>query len=138
MAVSNRMKRDLAIRAFRMAIACLLHPKTASTIRIATANIVRTIIKISYASMGSKYPLSCMYTYTAGQRMGGKDNCCDNAAAENFFKTIKAELIWRRTWETRQQTLMAIIEYINGFYNPQRRHPDFGWKSPAAFERNVT
>ncbi|MEP2642251.1 IS3 family transposase, partial [Roseobacter sp.] len=39
-----------------------------------------------------------------------------------FFKTIKAELIWRRSWETRRQAEMAIFEYINGFYNPRRRH----------------
>ncbi|OCX66999.1 hypothetical protein BFP70_02145 [Thioclava sp. SK-1] len=54
-----------------------------------------------------------------------------------FFKTIKAELIWRRSWETRRQAVMAAIEYINGFYNPRRRHSALGWKSPTAFERKV-
>jgi len=54
-----------------------------------------------------------------------------------FFKTIKAELIWRRSWETRRQAEMAIFEYINGFYNPRRRHSALGWKSPVAFERKV-
>ncbi|GAA4226130.1 hypothetical protein GCM10022290_32910 [Sagittula marina] len=60
-----------------------------------------------------------------------------NAAVETFFKTIKAELIWRRSWETRRQAQMAIFEYINGFYNPRRRHSALGWKSPVAFERKV-
>ena len=60
-----------------------------------------------------------------------------NAAVETFFKTIKAELIWRRSWETRRQAEMAIFEYINGFYNPRRRHSALGWKSPVAFERKV-
>ena len=43
--------------------------------------------------------------------MSGKGNCYDNAAVETFFKTIKAELIWRRTWETRRQaeTALAIV-----------------------------
>jgi putative transposase len=49
-------------------------------------------------------------------------NCSDNAAVETFFKTIKAELIGRRSWETRRQAEMAIFEYINGFYNPRRKH----------------
>ena len=60
-----------------------------------------------------------------------------NAAVETFFKTIKAELIWRDTWNTRRQAEMAIFEYINGFYNPRRRHSALGWKSPVAFERKV-
>lgn len=67
--------------------------------------------------------------------MSGKGNCYDNAAVETFFKTIKAELIWRRSWETRRQAETAIFEYINGFYNPRRRYS--GWKSPVAFERKV-
>ena len=47
--------------------------------------------------------------------MSGKGNCYDNAAVETFFKTIKAELIWRRSWDTRRQAEVAIFEYINGF-----------------------
>ena len=72
-----------------------------------------------------------------GQRMSGKGNCYDNVAVETFFKTIKAELIWRHPWETRRRAEIAIFEYINGFYNPRRRHSALGWKSPAAFERKV-
>ena len=67
--------------------------------------------------------------------MSGKGNCYDNAAMETFFKTIKAELIWRQTWHTRRQAELAIFEYINGFYNPRRKHSALGWKSPLAFER---
>ena len=83
--------------------------------------------------------------------MSGKGNCYDNAAVlrrENspldcflilltFFKTIKAELIWRRSWENRRQAETAIFQYINGFYNPRRRHSALGGKSPLAFERQV-
>jgi hypothetical protein len=39
-------------------------------------------------------------------------------AVETFFKTLKAELIWRHKWNTRRQAEMALFEYINGFYNP--------------------
>jgi len=63
--------------------------------------------------------------------MSGKGNCYDNAAVES------AELIWRRTWETRRQAETAIFQYINGFYNPRRRHSALGGKSPLAFERQV-
>jgi hypothetical protein len=50
-------------------------------------------------------------------------------------KTLKAELIWRSTWQTRRQVEMALFECINGFYNPRRRHSTPGGKSPFAFER---
>jgi transposase-like protein len=60
-----------------------------------------------------------------------------NAIVETFFKTIKAELVWRRTWETRRQAETTIFQYINGFYNPRRRHSALGGKSPLAFERQA-
>jgi putative transposase len=81
--------------------------------------------------------------------MSGQANCHDIAAVETLFKTIKAELIWRRSWETRRQaeTAFAIVlepmahngalQYINGFYNPRRQHSALGGKSPLAFERQV-
>ena len=124
-AVSNRMKRDLAIRALNMAIAFRQPPKGC----------------IHHTDRGSQY---CSHDYQKILRkhgfkvsMSGKGNCYDNAAVETFFKTIKAKLIWRRSWETRRQAEMAIFEYINGFYNPRRRHSALGWKSPVAFERKV-
>jgi transposase InsO family protein len=59
------------------------------------------------------------------------------AVDETFFKTIKAELVWRRIWETRRQAENTIFQYIHGFYNPRRRHSVFGAKSPLAFERQA-
>ena len=55
----------------------------------------------------------------------------------SIFKTLMAELIWRNTWTTRRQTEMALFEYINGFYNPRRRHSTLGGKNPLAFERKA-
>ena len=124
-AVSNRMKRDLAIRALKMAIALRSPPRGC----------------IFHSDRGSQY---CSHDYQKVLRehgfkvsMSGKGNCYDNAAVETFFKTIKAELVWRRTWETRRQAETAIFQYINGFYNPRRRHSALGGKSPLAFERQV-
>ncbi len=44
--------------------------------------------------------------------MSGKGNCYDNAAVETFFKTIKAELLWQRSWRSRREAEIAIFEYI--------------------------
>ena len=96
---------------------------------------------IHHSDRGSQY---CSHDYQKILRnhgfkvsMSGKGNCYDNAAMETFFKTIKAELIWRHPWQTRRAVELAIFEYINGFYNPRRRHSALGWKSPLAFERRA-
>jgi len=62
--------------------------------------------------------------------MSGRGNCSDNVMAEIFFKTIKAELIWQVVWQTREQARNAVARYIDGFYNPVRRHSALGSKSP--------
>ena len=69
--------------------------------------------------------------------MSRKGNCWDNAVTESFFKTLKAELLWRHAWMTRQEVEQAITCYINDFYNPQRLHSALRWKSPLDHERNV-
>ena len=69
--------------------------------------------------------------------MSGKGNCYDNASVETFFKSLKAELIWRQKWPTRRQAEAAIFQYINGFYNTRRRHSYLGGISPLAFEAKV-
>jgi transposase InsO family protein len=66
--------------------------------------------------------------------MSGKGNCFDNAMVESVFKTIKADLIWRTLLQTRQQAERALGRYIDGFYNPVRRHSALGYLSPIAFE----
>ena len=69
--------------------------------------------------------------------MSGTGNCYDNFAVESFFKSLKAELVWRRNWQTRREVEVALFGYINGFYNPRRRHSAIGWKSPVAFEQKA-
>ena len=66
--------------------------------------------------------------------MSGKGNCYDNAVVETFFKTIKSELIWPVAWQTRRQAEIAVARYIDGFYNPVRRHSTLGYQSPIQFE----
>ena len=66
--------------------------------------------------------------------MSGKGNCYDNAVVETFFKTIKSELIWRTVFMSRSQAETAIAGYIDGFYNPVRRHSTLDFTSPVKFE----
>ena len=124
-AVSDRMKQDLAIQALDMAVRLRNPPEGC----------------IFHSDRGSQY---CAYDYQKRLQkykltpsMSGKGNCYDNASVETFFKTIKAELIWRQSWPTRRQAETAIFQYINGFYNPRRRHSYLGGISPLAFEAKV-
>jgi putative transposase len=67
--------------------------------------------------------------------MSRKGNCWDNAVAESFFATLKVELISRQRWFTRQLADDAIAEYINTFYNRDRRHSHLGYLTPLEFEQ---
>jgi putative transposase len=70
--------------------------------------------------------------------MSGRGNCFDNAMVETFFKTLKSELVWRTSFDTRADAAAAIGRYIDGFYNPVRRHSALDFTSPAQFERMAT
>jgi hypothetical protein len=59
----------------------------------------------------------------------------DNAVVETFFKTLKSELVWRTVFQTRAEARDAIGRYIDGFYNPVRRHSTLDYFSPVQFER---
>lgn len=69
--------------------------------------------------------------------MRGKGNCYDKSAVESFFTSLKTEIVWRRNWQTCRKVKIAVFEYINGFYNPRRKHSALGWKSPVAFEKKA-
>ncbi len=67
--------------------------------------------------------------------MSGKGNCYHNAVVETFFKTIKTELVWRRTRETLRQARTTIFQIINGFCKLHQGFPHGEAKSLLAFER---
>lgn len=69
--------------------------------------------------------------------MSRKGNCWDNAVAESFFHTLKVELIHDRHYHTRQEARAEIFDYIEVFYNRQRRHSALGYLSPAEFEKRA-
>jgi putative transposase len=68
--------------------------------------------------------------------MGTVGDAYDNAMAESFFATLECELIDRRSWQTKTEARLALFTYIEGWYNPRRRHSALGQTSPANFERN--
>jgi putative transposase len=67
--------------------------------------------------------------------MGSKGDAFDNAAAESFMATIKTELIYRNRFKTKDEARLAVFRYIEGFYNPTRRHSALGYKSPVEYEK---
>ena len=67
--------------------------------------------------------------------MSRKGDCYDNAPMESFWGTLKNELIHHRRYETREQAIREITEYIEVFYNRQRRQARLGYLSPAIYER---
>jgi putative transposase len=67
--------------------------------------------------------------------MGSKGDCFDNAVCESFHATIKKELLYRRSWPTKQEARTAVFEWIEVFYNRERRHSTLGYYSPAEYER---
>ncbi|MDR6146236.1 putative transposase [Sphingomonas sp. SORGH_AS870] len=69
--------------------------------------------------------------------MSEKGNRYDNAMVETFFKTIKSEFVWRTIFYTRAQAELAIARYIDGFYNPVRRHSALDYTSPAQVEQTA-
>jgi putative transposase len=119
------LKRDLALAALRHAIA----------VRNPAPGLIH------HSDRGSQY---CSHGYQRLLKahgmissMSGKGNCYDNAMVETVFKTIKSELVWRTSFQTRRHAEKAIGRYIDGFYNPIRRHSALGYKSPIIFEASM-
>ena len=68
--------------------------------------------------------------------MGSVGDCYDNALCESFFATLECELIDREHFATRAEARMAIFEFIEGWYNPHRRHSALDYQSPMQYERS--
>jgi len=66
--------------------------------------------------------------------MGSVGDCFDNAMCESFFATLECELLERRHFKTQIEARMAVFEFIEGWYNPHRRHSAIGYRSPIDYE----
>lgn len=74
---------------------------------------------------------------SAGQMqasMSRRGDCYDNAVTESFFASLKKECVYRQRYATREQARASVFEWIEVFYNRQRRHSTLGYLSPDAFE----
>ncbi len=67
--------------------------------------------------------------------MSGKGDCYDNAMMESFFSSFKTECVQQQTYQSRSEAKLSIFEWIEVFYNRQRRHSSLEYLSPVAFEQ---
>jgi putative transposase len=94
---------------------------------------------IHHSDRGSQYA-SAEYRQALASRgiqcsMSRKGNCWDNAVVESFFSSLKQELVYLTDFATRHQARSELFEYIEVFYNRQRRHSSLGYLSPSDYER---
>jgi transposase InsO family protein len=94
---------------------------------------------IHHSDRGSQY---CSYDYSKllkqfGMKasMSRKGNCYDNAPMESFWGTLKSELVHHRRYRSRQEAIQEISEYIEVFYNRQRKQARLGYLSPVVYEQ---
>lgn len=122
-ATSDRLGEGLALEALGMGVARrrprpgLLHHSDRGS---------------QYASAEYRAVLAAHGMDRSMSRLG---SCWDNAVAESFFATLKGELAPPGAWPTRAAAHRALFEYIEAFYNGERRHSTLGYLSPLAFER---
>lgn len=123
LAMNERMTADLVISALQQAL----------THRQPAAGLVHHSDRgCQYTSEGFQQLLA-QYGITVS--MSGVGNCYDNAVMESFYHTLKTEHIYFEHYLTREQAKQSIFEYVEVFYNRQRKHSTLGYLSPLAFEK---
>jgi putative transposase len=122
-ALSERLERGLALDALAMA---LKQRQPSSGL-------------LHHSDRGSQYASheyqQLLARYGILSSMSRSGNCWDNAVAESFFATLKLELAYQTRWGTRAEARSAVFEYIELFYNRQRRHSALGYLCPSEFEQ---
>lgn len=93
---------------------------------------------VHHSDRGSQYASqefqNILHSYEMLCSMSRKGNCYDNAVVESFFHSLKTEWVHHYCYETRQEAKASIFEYIEIFYNRQRRHSQLNYLSPADYE----
>ena len=125
-AMADHLKASLAIDALTMAI----------DQRLGAGDNISDLLHhcdrgVQYASVTYRALLASRGITASMSRRG---NCYDNAVVESFFGSLKTEWTQHETYETRPQAMQSIFEYLEVFYNRQRRHSSLGYQSPAEFE----
>jgi len=119
---ASSMHRSLAIDALTKALSD----------RMPSAGLVH------HSDQGSQYTSddyrAVLDAHGAVASYSGRGQCLDNAVAESFFSTLKAELVRRQHFDTHEQAIAALGRYIEVFYNHRRRHTKLGYRTPAEHE----
>jgi len=122
-ALGDRMTKDLVEKSLLRAVAAKRPPKGL----------------VHHSDRGSQYCASAyrklLDRFGMVVSMSRKGNCYDNAPMESFWGSLKNELVHHRRYRTREEAIREITEYIEVFYNRQRRQAQLGYLSPAAYER---
>lgn len=122
LSMSGRMTTDLVTSALEQA---LLHRKPPADL-------------IHHSDRGSQYTSinfrNTLKKHNIIASMSGTGNCYDNAAMESFYHTLKTEHIYFELYKTKQEAKQSIFEYVEVFYNRQRRHSTLGYCAPMIFE----
>jgi putative transposase len=123
-AMANHLRSELVLDALEMAV---------------TQRQPRNVIH--HSDQGSQYTSLAFGSRCreAGVRpsMGSVGDAYDNAMAESFFATLECELLARRRFRSQAEARMACFSYIEGFYNPLRRHSALGYRSPVVYEQET-
>jgi len=120
--VSKRLTSSLFTAAFEVALLRRSPPE---------GLIVHSDSGVQYASEAFRKLLRAS---GARQSMSRKGDCWDNSPAESFFSTIKRELVYQNSFESRASASRAIASYIDQYYNYQRSHSYVGYSTPMGFE----
>ena len=121
-AIGPRLTAGLAIDALSMALA---HRKPTNGLLHHSDRGVQ-YAAADYRRVLTEHGITCS--------MSRKGNCWDNAVVESFFKTLKVERVYRRRYRVRAEAKQDVFQWIEVFYNRQRRHSTLGYRSPAEFE----
>ena len=123
-AMANHLRTELVLDALNMA----LHQRQPTNV-------------IHHSDQGTQYTSIAFgrRCKKAGVRpsMGSVGDCYDNAMCESFFATLECELIDRTTFRTHAEAKLAIFEFIEGWYNPHRRHSSIDYLSPINYEKRM-
>ena len=123
-AMTNHLRSELVLDALEMAV---------------TQRRPRDVIH--HSDQGSQYTSLAFGNrcQEAGVRpsMGSVGDAYDNAMAESFFSTLECELLARRRFRSQAEARMAVFSYVEGFYNPLRRHSALGYRSPVVYEQET-
>ena len=121
--MSDRMKESLVIDTLKMAI---FRRKISSSV-------------LFHSDRGSQYASDNFQELLRNSgiecSMSRKGNCWDNAVAESFFHSLKTECVYHEKYLTRDDAKKSIFDYIEVFYNRQRKHSYLGYQSPEQYER---